>query len=72
MPYYVYKCKTCNKTLEIEQKITEPSLEFCEDYCREPYSESEGPKKGVLKRVLQPIFTIFKGPGFHVNDYKKD
>ena len=72
MPYYVYKCETCKKKLEIEQKITEPSLKYCGNYCREPYSESEGSKKGFLKRVLQPVFTIFKGSGFHATDYKKN
>ena len=70
MPIYVYRCSTCKKELEIEQKITAPILEECGEYCREPYSDSTGPRGGSLKRILQPPAIIFKGSGFYKTDYK--
>ena len=71
MPLYIYRCISCNKKLEIEQKITDSILTECGDYCREPYSDSGGPNGGILKRVIQPVSTIFKGSGFYETDYKK-
>ena len=58
MPTYVYECSACMKTFEVEQRITEDPLKDC----------SCG-GKGTLKRLIQPIAVMFKGSGFHINDY---
>ena len=71
MPFYVYRCLKCKKHLEIQQKIIDNRIEYCGQYCEEPYSESTGPLNGPVKIVLQPIHTIFKGSGFYENDYKR-
>lgn len=59
MPTYVYQCKHCEKVIEVEQRITD-----------EPLTDCDCGSKGALKRLVQPIAVMFKGPGFHVNDYK--
>lgn len=55
MPTYLYECLSCNKTFEVEQRITEDPLKTCE--CGEP-----------VKRLIQPTAIMFKGGGFYVND----
>lgn len=57
MPTYVYECRTCEKTFEIEQRITEDALTDCD--CG---------AIGGLRRVIQPVGVMFKGSGFYVND----
>ena len=59
MPTYVYECSSCNKQFEIDQRITENALETC--LCG---------SNGTVKRIIQPIAVMFKGSGFHINDYK--
>ncbi len=58
MPTYVYECKSCNNTFEAEQRISEPPLTACA--CG---------SEGTVKRIIQPIAVMFKGSGFHINDY---
>ncbi|MFY9234495.1 MAG: FmdB family zinc ribbon protein [Fimbriimonadaceae bacterium] len=58
MPIYVYECASCSKQFEIEQRITEDALKDC----------SCG-AAGKLRRLIQPIAVMFKGSGFHINDY---
>jgi putative FmdB family regulatory protein len=59
MPVYTYKCDECDGTFEITQKITENPLKKCQlNGCR-----------GAVKRVIHTPGVIFKGTGFHVNDY---
>lgn len=58
MPTYVYECRTCEKVFEVEQRIVEDPLQDC----------SCG-AKGSLKRLIQPTAVMFKGSGFHINDY---
>jgi putative FmdB family regulatory protein len=58
MPTYVYECSSCNKTFEIEQRITEDPLKDC--HCG---------SSGTVKRLIQPTAVMFKGAGFHINDY---
>lgn len=58
MPTYVYECSSCNSTFEAEQRITESPLEACQ--CG---------ASGTVKRIIQPIAVMFKGSGFHINDY---
>jgi putative FmdB family regulatory protein len=58
MPTYVYECRQCEKTFEVEQRIVEDPLTDCN--CG---------AKGSLKRLIQPTAVMFKGGGFHINDY---
>lgn len=58
MPTYVYECKQCGKQFETEQRITEDPLKDCD--CG---------GIGTLKRLIQPTAVLFKGSGFHINDY---
>lgn len=58
MPTYVYQCSACETTFEADQRITEAPLTTCE--CG---------SEGTVKRIIQPIAVMFKGSGFHINDY---
>ncbi len=58
MPTYVYECSSCNTQFEVQQRITENALDTCQ--CG---------SKGTVKRIIQPIAVMFKGSGFHINDY---
>jgi putative FmdB family regulatory protein len=58
MPTYVYECSSCKDTFEVEQRISENPLEECR--CG---------SSGTVKRLIQPIAVMFKGAGFHINDY---
>ncbi len=59
MPTYVYACRACDSQYEVEQRITENSLTDC----------LRCEAKGTIKRVIQPVGVMFKGSGFHINDY---
>lgn len=54
---YAYKCKACAHEFEIVQRITEEPLKQCPE-C-----------KGELGKLLFPVGIVFKGSGFHINDY---
>jgi len=57
VPTYVYACKNCEHQFEILQKMSDEALTEC-------------PKcKGKIARVLFPPGIVFKGSGFHINDY---
>jgi putative FmdB family regulatory protein len=57
VPTYVYECKNCEHQFETFQKMTDQPLTEC-------------PKcKGKIARVLFPPGIVFKGSGFHINDY---
>lgn len=58
MPIYVYRCGSCNEYSEALQKASDPPLTRC-SAC-----ETE-----ALVRVIAPVGVIFKGSGFHKNDY---
>lgn len=58
MPTYVYECSHCNDVFEVEQRITENPIDECR--CG---------SKGTVKRLIQPVGVMFKGSGFHINDY---
>lgn len=58
MPTYVYECSHCSNVFEVEQRISENPLDEC----------SCG-SKGTVKRLIQPVGVMFKGAGFHINDY---
>lgn len=57
MPTYGYECVRCKERFEVLQRISDP-----------PMVEHEG-CGGELRRLLYPIGIVFKGSGFHVNDY---
>lgn len=59
MPTYVYECTACSKQTELVQKVTDAPLETCPQ-CG-----------GKVRKLLFPVGIVFKGPGFHVNDYAK-
>ncbi len=59
MPTYGYKCTKCDHEFETIQKITDEPIKEC-------------PKcEGRVRRLLFPVGIVFKGSGFHINDYKK-
>lgn len=58
MPIYAYKCSSCQNTHEVLQKVSDGAPAAC-PHC------SAGP----LQKVLAPVGIIFKGSGFHKNDY---
>lgn len=58
MPIYVYKCGQCSEYHEALQKASDPLLTTC------PFCQAE-----ALTKVIAPVGVIFKGTGFHKNDY---
>jgi len=59
MPTYEYQCTTCDHRFEVFQRITDDPVTSCAR-CGAP-----------VRRLLFPVGIVFKGPGFHVNDYGK-
>lgn len=59
MPTYEYECYECGHRFEVFQKITDDPIKVCEK-C-----------KGTVRKVMFPVGIMFKGSGFHVNDYRK-
>lgn len=57
MPTYVYQCKACKHQFETFQKMTDEPVKVCPE-C-----------SGEVARVLFPPGIVFKGAGFHINDY---
>ncbi|MCL5292183.1 MAG: zinc ribbon domain-containing protein [Actinobacteria bacterium] len=57
MPVYGYRCFKCEKEFETLQNMGESAVQPC------PECGSEA------KRLYYPVGIIFKGSGFHVNDY---
>ena len=59
MPTYEYSCTACENQFEVVQRITDSPLKEC--------PECGGP----VRKLISPVGVIFKGSGFHVNDYRK-
>jgi putative FmdB family regulatory protein len=59
MPVYEYRCKSCGKTHEIEHGFNDERPTACPT-CG-----------GQLVRVFHPVGVVFKGSGFHKNDYSR-
>ena len=59
MPTYGYRCTECDHSFEVVQKIAEKPISECE-MCG-----------GKLRKLLFPVGIVFKGSGFHINDYRK-
>ncbi len=60
MPTYGYECTACREQFEIVQRMTDDALTVHEN-CG-----------GTLRRLMYPVGIVFKGSGFHVNDYGKN
>lgn len=58
MPIYVYRCDRCSATTEAMQKASDDPLRTC------PECGEDG-----LRKIIAPAGVIFKGSGFHKNDY---
>ncbi len=62
MPTYDYKCEKCGQVFEVTHGFDEDSPDSClSDSC-----------DGTLRRVFSPPTIIFKGSGWHVNDYGRN
>lgn len=59
MPLYDYKCSACGVVHEHRQKISDEPFRECPD-CG-----------GEYKRIITSVGVIFKGSGFHINDYRE-
>lgn len=59
MPTYEYQCTKCENNFEIVQKITDDPISVCEK-CG-----------GRIRKIMFPVGIVFKGSGFHINDYRK-
>ena len=57
MPTYVYRCKACEHQFETIQRMNDEPVKECPE-CG-----------GTVTRLLFPVGIVFKGSGFHVNDY---
>jgi putative FmdB family regulatory protein len=59
VPTYVYRCRDCGEAFEVQQRITDAPVRQCQlNGC-----------KGRVERVIQTPGIMFRGSGFHVNDY---
>jgi len=66
MPFYEYNCERCNYQFTTQQSIKDDPLTSCGIHC--PIQDI-----GRVKRLISKnIYVIFKGKGFHANDYKKE
>jgi len=61
MPTYEYFCPSCNKTIEIIHKASEPDIKICPE-C----------SKSGLKRKISKVGLSFQGSGFYITDYGRN
>lgn len=66
MPFYEYKCKTCGKVFEIQQKITEDALTHCPNEVCDQKVKGQGI---VERKISKNIGLVFNGSGFYLTDY---
>jgi len=59
VPTYEYRCEQCGK-FDYYQAITDAPLSACPT-CGQP----------VRRLISRNVNIIFKGPGFHITDYRK-
>jgi len=59
VPTYEYRCEQCGK-FDYFQAITDAPLSTCPT-CGQP----------VRRLISRNVNIIFKGPGFHITDYRK-
>ena len=61
MPIYEYECSSCGKKFELKQKMSDPTVQTCDQFgCEEA--------KPVTKIISAPAI-MFKGTGWYVTDY---
>jgi putative FmdB family regulatory protein len=61
VPIYEYECTSCEKRFELKQKMTDPTVQTCDQFgCAEA--------KPVHKIISAPAI-MFKGTGWYVTDY---
>lgn len=60
MPLYEYRCEACNQVHEALQKASDAPLTDC-PACHEPR----------LRKLIGRVGVLFKGSGFHINDYSR-
>jgi putative FmdB family regulatory protein len=58
MPTYVYACDTCQVQFEKFQSFNDEPLRSC------PTCQN------AVRRVIQATGVVFKGSGWHINDYR--
>jgi len=59
MPVYEYYCDDCGCRFEEYREVKDRAT------CQCPSCKADA------RKVFRPVGVIFKGPGFHVNDYRK-
>ncbi len=62
MPIYEYKCKSCGREFEFEQRITVDPITKC------IFEDCEGE---VFRKISKNVGLVFKGSGFYITDYAK-
>jgi putative FmdB family regulatory protein len=63
VPIYEYECTSCEKRFELKQKMTDPTVQTCDQFgCAEA--------KPVTKIISAPAI-MFKGTGWYVTDYSE-
>lgn len=60
MPLYEYKCKSCEKTFEVLQKMNEEPMTECLYCC------------GSVEKLVSSTSFQLKGSGWYVTDYKNN
>lgn len=66
MPTYEYFCKTCGKTFEYFQRISESPLSHCVPEVCEQSTVGQGE---VVRKISGGVGLIFRGDGFYITDY---
>ena len=67
MPFYTFKCPSCNQEEEILQ-----SMKSANPVCKRCVNASCGIHTPEMERVFKPTAKPkFKGDGFYETDYKK-
>ena len=59
MPLYEFKCRDCEEVFEVRQEW------------KAPFPPCPQCGSGEVKKVLHAAALVFKGSGWHVNDYAK-
>lgn len=69
MPIYEYRCETCGKVFEYQQRITEEPLKVCPPEVCE--SKTHKGKGNVHRIISKGVGLLFKGNGFYITDYAR-
>lgn len=66
MPTYLYKCNTCGKEFNYQQKMSDSALTTC------PVEVCDSNDKGkgmVVRKISKNVGFVFNGSGFYLTDY---